>query len=96
MRHLVTGGAGFIGSHLIDHLMKDGKAQVICIDNFQTGCRENVAQWLNSPRFELIRHDVVEPIRLEVDQIWHLACPASGCVPWSGVKAEACDLIGDQ
>ena len=77
MRHLVTGGAGFIGSHLIDLLMKDGNAQVICVDNFQTGCRENLAQWLNSPRFELIRHDVVEPIRLEVDQIWHLACPAS-------------------
>ena len=77
MRHLVTGGAGFIGSHLIDHLLQDDHSEVICIDNFQTGCRKNVAQWLGNPRFELIRHDVVEPIRLEVDQIWHLACPAS-------------------
>ncbi|MEX0588798.1 MAG: UDP-glucuronic acid decarboxylase family protein [Cyanobium sp.] len=77
MRHLVTGGAGFIGSHLIDFLMKDGDSQVICLDNYQTGCRENVEHWLSNPRFELIRHDVVEPIRLEVDQIWHLACPAS-------------------
>ena len=77
MRHLVTGGAGFIGSHLIDHLMRDDDSQVICIDNFQTGCRDNVAPWLNNPHFELIRHDVVEPIRLEVDQIWHLACTAS-------------------
>lgn len=77
MRHLVTGGAGFIGSHLIDRLMGDEQAHVICIDNFQTGFRDNVAAWMNNPRFELIRHDVVEPIRLEVDQIWHLACPAS-------------------
>jgi UDP-glucuronate decarboxylase len=57
--------------------MRDDDSQVICIDNFQTGCRDNVAPWLNNPHFELIRHDVVEPIRLEVDQIWHLACPAS-------------------
>jgi UDP-glucuronate decarboxylase len=77
MRHLVTGGAGFIGSHLIDHLMQDDHSQVICIDNFQTGSRNNVNSWVKSPRFELIRHDVMEPIRLEVDQIWHLACPAS-------------------
>lgn len=77
MRHLVTGGAGFIGSHLIDHLLQDDHSEVICIDNFQTGYRENVAQWLSDSRFELIRHDVMEPIRLEVDRIWHLACPAS-------------------
>ena len=77
MRHLVTGGAGFIGSHLIDQLMADPDSSVICVDNFQTGSRTNVAQWLSDPRFELIRHDVVEPLRLEVDRIWHLACPAS-------------------
>lgn len=77
MRHLVTGGAGFIGSHLIDQLMVDPANQVICVDSFQTGCRANVAQWLNNPRFDLLRHDVVEPLRLEVDRIWHLACPAS-------------------
>ncbi|MEY4431782.1 MAG: hypothetical protein RLZZ533_1718 [Cyanobacteriota bacterium] len=77
MRHLVTGGSGFIGSHLIDHLMADNTAQVICVDNFQTGSKRNVAPWLDHPRFELIRHDVTEPLRLEVDRIWHLACPAS-------------------
>ena len=76
MRILVTGGAGFIGSHLIDRLMADDN-EVICLDNFYTGRKQNVLQWLNHPKFELIRHDVTEPIRLEVDQIYHLACPAS-------------------
>jgi UDP-glucuronate decarboxylase len=77
MRHLVAGGSGFIGSHLIDHLMADVTAQVICVDNFQTGSKRNVAHWLEHPRFELIRHDVTEPLRIEVDRVWHLACPAS-------------------
>jgi UDP-glucuronate decarboxylase len=76
MRILVTGGAGFIGSHLIDRLMVQGH-EVICLDNFYTGHKRNIAQWLGNPYFELIRHDVTEPIRLEVDQIYHLACPAS-------------------
>jgi UDP-glucuronate decarboxylase len=76
MRILVTGGAGFIGSHLIDRLMTEGH-EVICLDNFYTGHRRNLLQWLDNPYFELIRHDVTEPIRLEVDQIYHLACPAS-------------------
>ena len=76
MRILVTGGAGFIGSHLIDRLMADDH-EVICLDNFYTGRKQNVLPWLNHPKFELIRHDVTEPIRLEVDQIYHLACPAS-------------------
>ncbi|MBE9067843.1 SDR family oxidoreductase [Leptolyngbya cf. ectocarpi LEGE 11479] len=76
MRILITGGAGFIGSHLIDRLMADNH-EVICLDNFYTGRKQNVLQWLNHPNFELIRHDVTEPIRLEVDQIYHLACPAS-------------------
>ena len=76
MRFLVTGGAGFIGSHLIDRLMTEGH-EVICLDNFYTGHRRNLLHWLNHPYFELIRHDVTEPIRLEVDQIYHLACPAS-------------------
>ena len=76
MRILVTGGAGFIGSHLIDRLMGENH-EVICLDNFYTGRKQNVLQWLNPPHFELIRHDVTEPIRLEVDQIYHLACPAS-------------------
>jgi len=76
MRILVTGGAGFIGSHLIDRLLSAGN-EVICLDNFFTGHKRNVLQWLDHPYFELIRHDVTEPIRLEVDQIYHLACPAS-------------------
>ena len=74
--HLVTGGAGFLGSHLIDRLMEAGE-EVICLDNYFTGRKANIAQWIGHPRFELIRHDVTEPIKLEVDRIWHLACPAS-------------------
>jgi UDP-glucuronate decarboxylase len=76
MRILVTGGAGFIGSHLIDRLMAQGH-EVVCLDNFYTGHKRNILQWLDSPYFELIRHDITEPIRLEVDRIYHLACPAS-------------------
>jgi UDP-glucuronate decarboxylase len=76
MRILVTGGAGFIGSHLIDRLMPLGH-DLVCLDNFYTGNKENLAKWLGNPKFELIRHDITEPIRLEVDQIYHLACPAS-------------------
>jgi UDP-glucuronate decarboxylase len=76
MRILVTGGAGFIGSHLIDRLMANGH-EVICLDNFYTGHKRNVLKWLDNPYFELIRHDITEPIRLEADQIYHLACPAS-------------------
>ena len=74
--HLVTGGAGFLGSHLIDRLMEAGD-EVICLDNYFTGRKANIARWIGHPRFELIRHDVTEPIKLEVDRIWHLACPAS-------------------
>jgi UDP-glucuronate decarboxylase len=76
MRILVTGGAGFVGSHLVDCLMNQGH-EVLCLDNFYTGNKTNIEQWFNNPRFELIRHDITEPIRLEVDQIYHLACPAS-------------------
>ncbi len=76
MRVLVTGGAGFIGSHLIDRLMTQNH-DVICLDNFYTGRKENIQHWFDKPNFEVIRHDVTEPIRLEVDQIYHLACPAS-------------------
>ena len=74
--HLVTGGAGFLGSHLIDRLMEAGD-EVICLDNYFTGRKANIVRWIGHPRFELIRHDVTEPIKLEVDRIWHLACPAS-------------------
>ncbi|XP_043711285.1 UDP-glucuronic acid decarboxylase 1-like [Telopea speciosissima] len=76
LRVVVTGGAGFVGSHLVDQLLDKGH-YVIVIDNFFTGRKENVMHHLGNPRFELIRHDVVEPILLEVDQIYHLACPAS-------------------
>jgi UDP-glucuronate decarboxylase len=76
MRILVTGGAGFIGSHLIDRLMMEGH-EIICLDNFYTGHKRNVLKWVGHPYFELIRHDITDPIRLEVDQIYHLACPAS-------------------
>ncbi|MBF0371903.1 MAG: SDR family oxidoreductase [Alphaproteobacteria bacterium] len=73
---LVTGGAGFLGSHLCERLLGQGHS-VICVDNFFTGTRENVAHLLGHPRFELIRHDVTFPLYLEVDEIWNLACPAS-------------------
>ena len=76
MRNLVTGGAGFLGSHLVDRLMQAGE-EVLCLDNTFTGRKANIARWIGHPRFELIRHDVTEPIKLEVDRIWHLACPAS-------------------
>lgn len=76
LKHLVTGGAGFLGSHLVDRLMQKGE-KVICLDNFFTGSRRNIDQWINHPFFELIQHDVTESIELDVDKIWHLACPAS-------------------
>ncbi len=76
MRILVTGGAGFIGSHLCDRLLGDGN-EVICLDNFFTGRRANIAHLIDDPNFEIIRHDVTVPILLEIDQIYNLACPAS-------------------
>ena len=75
-RVLVTGGAGFLGSHLCDRLIADG-AEVLCVDNFFTGRRSNVAHLLDHPRFELMRHDVTFPLYVEVDEIYNLACPAS-------------------
>ena len=75
-RNLVTGGSGFLGSHLSKKLLDKGQ-EVICIDNFFTGTKKNIEPLMNNPHFELIRHDVTEPIKIEVDQIWHLACPAS-------------------
>ena len=76
MRTLVTGGSGFLGSHLCERLLADGH-EVICLDNFFTGRRANIDHLRDNPRFELIRHDVAEPILLEVDRIFNMACPAS-------------------
>ena len=75
-RILVTGGAGFLGSHLCERLLGDGH-EVVCLDNFFTGTRSNVEPLLDNHRFELMRHDVTDPLTMEVDEIYHLACPAS-------------------
>jgi UDP-glucuronate decarboxylase len=91
---LVTGGAGFIGSHLCERLIEAGE-EVICLDNFFTGCRENIKHLLDFNRFELVRHDVVEPIRLEVDQIYNLACPASPVhYQFNPVKTVEANVVG--
>lgn len=76
MRILVTGGAGFIGSHLCERLLSEGH-DVICLDNFFTGSKNNIIHLMDNHRFEVIRHDITEPILLEVDRIYNLACPAS-------------------
>jgi NAD-dependent epimerase/dehydratase family protein len=75
-RILVTGGSGFLGSHLCERLLAEG-ANVICVDNFFSGTRSNVEHLLDNKRFELMRHDVTFPLYIEVDQIYNLACPAS-------------------
>jgi len=75
-RALVTGGAGFIGSHLCERLLNDGY-DVLCVDNYYSSTKENIAHLLEHPRFEVIRHDVTFPLYVEVDEIYHLACPAS-------------------
>ena len=75
-RILVTGGAGFIGSYLCERLLESG-AEVLCVDNFFTGRRSNVAHLMDNPRFEIMRHDVTFPLYVEVDQIYNMACPAS-------------------
>ncbi len=76
MRILITGGAGFLGSHLCDRLLADGN-EVICIDSLFTGSKANIAHLLENPNFEFVRHDVIDPFKFEVDQIYNLACPAS-------------------
>jgi UDP-glucuronate decarboxylase len=75
-RILITGGAGFIGSHLCERLLKDGQ-DILCLDNFFTGTKDNIAHLLDDPHFELMRHDVTFPLYVEVDEIYNLACPAS-------------------
>lgn len=76
MRILITGGAGFLGSHLSDRLINQGH-EVICLDNFFTGRKRNIAHLLSNPNFDMVRHDVIDPFKFEVDQIYNLACPAS-------------------
>jgi UDP-glucuronate decarboxylase len=76
MRILITGGAGFLGSHLSERLLNEGN-EVLCLDNFFTGRKRNIEHLIGNPRFELIRHDVCDPFKFEVDQIYNLACPAS-------------------
>lgn len=94
MRILVTGGAGFLGSHLCKRLLLDGH-EVLCLDNFFTGRKTNVAELLQNPSFELVRHDIVLPIFLEVDRIYHLACPASPIhYQYNPVKTIKTNIIG--
>ncbi|MDI1336154.1 MAG: SDR family oxidoreductase [Lacunisphaera sp.] len=76
MRILITGGAGFLGSHLCDKLLAQDH-EVVCLDNLFTGSKDNIAHLLNHPKFEFVRHDVIDPFKYEVDQIYNLACPAS-------------------
>ena len=91
---LVTGGAGFIGSHLCEVLLKDGN-DVICLDNYYTGSKTNILHLRENPHFELLRHDIVNPIVLEVDQIYNLACPASPIhYQFNPVKTVKTNVIG--
>lgn len=91
---LITGGAGFIGSHLCKKLLDQGN-EVICLDNFFTGQKRNVSKLLNNKNFELVRHDVTQPILLEVEQIYHLACPASPVhYQYNPVKTIKTNVIG--
>ncbi len=93
-RILVTGGAGFIGSHLCERLLVDGH-EVICLDNFFTGSKDNVRHLISNPYFELIRHDIVNPIYLEVDQIYNLASPASPVhYQYNAIKTIKTNTIG--
>ena len=94
MRILVTGGAGFLGSHLCERLLAAGN-EVICLDNFFTGRKKNVQLLLNNPNFDLIRHDITIPILLEVDKIYHLACPASPIhYQYNAIKTIKTNVLG--
>jgi len=94
MRIVVTGGAGFIGSHLCKYLLDKGE-EVICVDNFFTGNKKNIQQLLNNPNFEILRHDIIQPIYIEVDQIYNLACPASPQhYQWDPIKTTLTSTVG--
>lgn len=91
---LVTGGAGFIGSHLCEYLLNKGN-EVICLDNFFTGSKDNVRHLLDNKNFEILRHDIIQPIYLEVDEIYNLACPASPIhYQWDPIKTIQTSTVG--
>ena len=93
-RILVTGGAGFIGSHLCERLLNEGN-EVVCLDNFFTGSKDNIIHLMDDKKFELIRHDIIEPILLEVDQIYNLASPASPIhYQYNPVKTTKTNVMG--
>ena len=93
-RILVSGGAGFIGSHLCERLLNEGN-EVICVDNFFTGAKENIVHLMDNPYFELVRHDVVTPFFAEVDEIYNLACPASPIhYQYNGIKTIKTSVMG--
>ena len=93
-RILVTGGAGFIGSHLCERLLNEGN-EVICVDNFFTGSKENIVHLIGHPYFELVRHDVVTPFFAEIDEIYNLACPASPVhYQYNGIKTIKTSVMG--
>ena len=93
-RILVTGGAGFLGSHLCECLVADGH-DVVCLDNFFTSQKSNVAHLLDAPNFDLIRHDVISPIYLEVDEIYNLACPAApGHYQFNPIRTVKTSVLG--
>ncbi|MBO8221454.1 UDP-glucuronic acid decarboxylase family protein [Prochlorococcus marinus] len=94
IRNLITGGSGFLGSHLAKKLLDRGE-EVICLDNFFTGTKKNIKELFKYQNFEFIRHDVTEPIKLEVDNIWHLACPASPIhYQYNPIKTTKTSFIG--
>ncbi|HLA26866.1 MAG TPA: GDP-mannose 4,6-dehydratase, partial [Syntrophales bacterium] len=91
---LVTGGAGFLGSHLCERLL-DGGCEVLCLDNFFTGSKKNILHLTGNPHFEMIRHDIINPIYLEVDQIYNLACPASPVhYQYNAIKTIKTNILG--
>jgi len=93
-RILVTGGAGFLGSHLCERLL-DGGCEVLCLDNYFTGSKKNILHLMGNPHFEMIRHDITNPIYLEVDQIYNLACPASPVhYQYNAIKTIKTNILG--